>query len=356
MQTIQTMPIDPELQQEASSRAIELAAGQCTVIQCNHEVGRSLVLSFVGKDKDTLCRVYYKGEQLTLTNQATARQTGLCALDEGQYQRLKVREYLAFWAELYGCRPPLKELMERFGLAQKAQVRISRLSPSEQRLLGFARSLLHDPELIIWEEPEQQLDLGSSMIVRRMIAELIARGKTLLITCSTLEQSLSISSRIFRLSDNRFVPVSVQETAEPEEAELPGTEALEEAVAEQGTAPLTSQTALPLPARLMVKTEDKYLFIDPLDIYVVESNEGQTHLYTKLGSFVCAWTLAELEVKLQPYRFFRCHRSYIVNLAAITELIVWSRNSYSLVLGDEQHSRIPLAKSKMEELKVLIEL
>ena len=64
----------------------------------------------------------------------------------------------------------------------------------------------------------------------------------------------------------------------------------------------------------------------------------------------------ELEERLLPYGFFRCHRSYIVNLQKVREVITWTRNSYSLVLDDRAKSNIPLSKGKMAELKEMIGL
>lgn len=329
---------------------IEILPGQCTVVQCNHEVGRSLIRSFFEEQTPSRVEVTYRGEPLLLSRDEAARRIGFCSLEEGLYERLKVKDYLKFWTELHASRETVSELLSLIGLGRKTNERISRLSYSEKRLLGFVRSILHDPELVIWEEPEQHLDLDSCMIVRRLIDGLVNKNTAMLVTCSTLEQSLSLSSRIFRLAGGGVaVPVPVQETTDVSEPEPASAE-------EEPLAPLSEMPPEPAVrlSRLMVKTEDKYVFIDPLQIFYVESNEGSTCLYTKEDSYACAWTLAELEDKLKPYRFYRCHRSYIVNLDSIGELIVWSRNSYSLVLNDVKRSRIPLSKGKFEELRTMV--
>ncbi len=73
------------------------------------------------------------------------------------------------------------------------------------------------------------------------------------------------------------------------------------------------------------------------------------------GDFVCALTLSEsLEARLTGFRFFRCHRSYLVNLQRVREVITWTRNSFSLILDDERKSSIPLSKGRMDELKGVI--
>ncbi|MCR8844647.1 LytTR family transcriptional regulator DNA-binding domain-containing protein [Paenibacillus sp. SC116] len=67
-------------------------------------------------------------------------------------------------------------------------------------------------------------------------------------------------------------------------------------------------------------------------------------------------TLQQLEEKLRVYGFFRCHRSYIVNVQRIREVIIWSRNSYSLILDDDKKSKVPLSKNKYEEMKSVMGL
>jgi len=352
---VETIEARHELLENGGEAAIEIVSGQCTVVQCNPGIGRLFIQSIMGERSPSRCRVDYRGEPLSLADPETAKRVGLCPLDEGLYERLKVREYLSFWAELYGVRRPVAELLGRFGLEGRVNDRIAKLSYSEKRLLGFARSLIHDPELILWEEPEQNLDLESCMIVRRAIAELTVRdNKAMLITCSTMEQSLSISSRIFRLTDRALTRLAIQEATEPSDFASSVTDE-DEAIAAASKDLPDDAPRVTLP-RLMVKTEDKYVFLDPRHICFVESNDGITHLYTKEGSFAGAWTLAELEDKLKPYRMYRCHRSYMVNLDHIAELIVWSRNSYSLVLSDDKRSRIPLSKGKFEELKAIVRL
>ena len=80
------------------------------------------------------------------------------------------------------------------------------------------------------------------------------------------------------------------------------------------------------------------------------------HLHINGEEFPTTFTMNELEERLQHFGFFRCHRSYIVNLQKVREVITWTRNSYSLILDDEKKSNIPLSKSKMAELKVMLGL
>lgn len=334
------------------NKVIELVSGQCVVIQCNPDSGRTFIRSMRGERVSSEYGISYQGERLALEGPEAVKQVGFSTLDEGLYERLKVREYLSFWAELHEVQASLAELLSIIGLVGKAHERISKLSYSEKRLLSFVRSVVHDPAIIIWEDPEQNLDLDSCIIVRRLIDELIRRDKAILVTCATLEQAHSISNTIFRLTGSGFVPVSVPEQTETSEPDMDADDGEPSTV---NSSSELSDHAVRL-GKLMVKAEDKYVFIDPQEIHFIESNEGNTCLHTKEGILACTWTLAELEDKLRPFRFYRCHRSYIVNLDRLTELIVWSRNSYSLVLSDDRKSRIPLSKGKFEELKTIVGL
>lgn len=77
---------------------------------------------------------------------------------------------------------------------------------------------------------------------------------------------------------------------------------------------------------------------------------------SKGEAFPTTFTLQELEERLIYYGFFRCHRSYIVNLQKVREVITWTRNSFNLILDDDPKSSIPLSKAKMSQLKEMLGL
>ena len=62
-------------------------------------------------------------------------------------------------------------------------------------------------------------------------------------------------------------------------------------------------------------------------------------------------TLDELEQKLKNFGFYRCHRSYLVNIQKVTEIVRWTRSSYSLRLANYKEFMVPLSKAKIQELK-----
>ncbi|MBP1084017.1 MULTISPECIES: LytTR family DNA-binding domain-containing protein [Bacillus] len=106
--------------------------------------------------------------------------------------------------------------------------------------------------------------------------------------------------------------------------------------------------------KIPAKVDDKIILFDPTEIVFVEGNEGISHLHVNGEVFPCSITLNDLFGRLQSFGFFRCHRSYIVNLQKVREVITWTRNSYCLILEDSKKSSVPLSKGKLNELKVIL--
>src|SRR5690625_4363903 len=108
--------------------------------------------------------------------------------------------------------------------------------------------------------------------------------------------------------------------------------------------------------KLSEKLDDKVILFDPLEIDYIESYDGKSQLVINDESFTMDSTLVEVEKKLITYGFFRCHRSYIVNLQKVREIITWSKNTYSLKIDNQNESTIPLSRSKIKEIEAIFNL
>ena len=64
--------------------------------------------------------------------------------------------------------------------------------------------------------------------------------------------------------------------------------------------------------------------------------------------------IQHLARKVKPRGFFRCHRSYIVNVQRVAKVERFTRNSFNLTLSDVAHSSIPLAKGRAEEMRATL--
>nr|WP_251125344.1 LytTR family DNA-binding domain-containing protein [Exiguobacterium sp. s43] len=108
--------------------------------------------------------------------------------------------------------------------------------------------------------------------------------------------------------------------------------------------------------KIPTKVNEKIILLDPPEIDFIESQDGQSILHSQSDQFPSVFTMNELETRLTPYGFFRCHRSYLVNLQRVREVITYTKNSFSLILDDSEKTTIPLSKTKMAELKTMMGL
>ena len=108
--------------------------------------------------------------------------------------------------------------------------------------------------------------------------------------------------------------------------------------------------------RIIVQEDGRTLLIKPEDIVFIarEGRDIWLHLHAKRHRYT--GTLADLEAKLAPYLFFRTHRAYLVNLAAIEEITPWFNGAYQLTMRDAQRSQVPVSRNVVHELWARIQM
>jgi len=107
--------------------------------------------------------------------------------------------------------------------------------------------------------------------------------------------------------------------------------------------------------KLLIEDGEKHVLIDPQSIVFAVREEKTVDIVTKANQrFATKSTLQELEEKLGHYSFFRAHRSYLVNLDMIDELVPWFNGAYNLVLKDAKRTQIPLSRTAAKELFKLL--
>lgn len=87
------------------------------------------------------------------------------------------------------------------------------------------------------------------------------------------------------------------------------------------------------------------------DIYFIDTKHEYANIHTFDDSYLTTYTLAELEKMLDSRKFFRTHRSFIVNLRKVNQIIRLSRNALVVTLKDQKESRIPVSRRQASILK-----
>ncbi len=128
----------------------------------------------------------------------------------GLYEDLTVREYLHFFAAAYdlaeATRPQLiDDLLALTDLAHKIDAQVVALSRGMQQRLGLARVLLHDPDLLLLDEPASGLDPRARIEIREILKELARMGKTILISSHILHELSQLCSQIGILEAGELV-------------------------------------------------------------------------------------------------------------------------------------------------------
>ncbi|MEO0882514.1 MAG: ABC transporter ATP-binding protein [Pseudomonadota bacterium] len=121
------------------------------------------------------------------------------------YPRLTALENLDFFASFYTS-PTLDghQLLDRVGLAEAADKRVSEFSKGMQVRLNFARALLHDPELLFLDEPTTGLDPTTAELIRDEISTLRSAGKTIILTTHNMHDAERLCDQVGFLAAGRM--------------------------------------------------------------------------------------------------------------------------------------------------------
>lgn len=101
--------------------------------------------------------------------------------------------------------------------------------------------------------------------------------------------------------------------------------------------------------------DERIIVTDINDIYYAAADEKVTRVYTRREEFVMPMNITEFYQRLPEEFFFRCHRSYCVNLSKIREIVPWFNNTYILRLSDLDFE-VPVSRSKVKAFRQLMRL
>jgi ABC-2 type transport system ATP-binding protein len=123
---------------------------------------------------------------------------------------LSIRDVLIFQAGYYGLRgravtQRADALLERFGLTSKARLEYTKISGGQKRRLTLARALIHEPRLLILDEPTAGVDVEQRLELWDLLRRLNDEGLTIFLTTHYLEEAEELCRRIAIIHDGRIV-------------------------------------------------------------------------------------------------------------------------------------------------------
>lgn len=136
---------------------------------------------------------------------AVRRRCGVVSAKPALYDRLSGRDNLRYAAELYGlgAEAPVEASAARFGIDDALDLRVSGYSTGMKTRLALARAVMHDPDLLLLDEPTSGLDPESAHAVLRLIDEMAAGGKTVVMCTHLLLEAEGLADQVVIMEDGR---------------------------------------------------------------------------------------------------------------------------------------------------------
>jgi ABC-2 type transport system ATP-binding protein len=307
---------------------LSVPRGEIAVLHGPSGSGKNQIFNLlIGNTQPTMGTVRVAGYDPYADKRQVEDKVGVLFEDDAVYRSLSPLANLEFSCRLYGI-PTTRasHILAVIGLADQANTKISDLGSGLVRRLAMGRSILFDPEVLLLFEPFIRCDNTTISVMSKVITQQADRGAALLIFTTDPSQLHPIADAVYTLNQGRIG--AAQHPKEEQQASF----------------------ALKVPARVA----DKVVLYNPADILYADASEGRAYLVTNEDRLATQFTLTELAERLAPSGFFRAHRSYLVNLQHVREVIPYTRNSFSLRLDDDAHTEIPLSKAAAGELKDIL--
>jgi ABC-2 type transport system ATP-binding protein len=197
------------------SLSVEINKGEIFGFLGPNGAGKTTSIKMItGLLKEDEGKVLINGQKPDL---AVSRQkVGLCPQEIIVWNQLTCMEQLLFIASMYGvkatvARKRADELLERLGLAAKSKSLARTLSGGMLRRLNILMALMHDPEILILDEPEAGLDPQSRVLVRDFILSL-SKTKTVIFTTHNMDEAERVCDRIAIIDAGRLLVTDKPDT------------------------------------------------------------------------------------------------------------------------------------------------
>jgi ABC-2 type transport system ATP-binding protein len=143
-------------------------------------------------------------------DRAVLRRVGFLPEERGLYKKMSVTDVIVFFAELKGterrtARREAGRWLERMGLAEWKNAKVETLSKGMQQKVQFIATVVHDPELLILDEPHSGLDPVNQQVLRDTILQWRASGRTVLFSTHNMEQAEQLCEHVCIIAQGRKV-------------------------------------------------------------------------------------------------------------------------------------------------------
>lgn len=186
--------------------SFELKAGEVVGLLGPNGAGKSTLMKILtGYLKNWEGEVLYGQKSLRQNIKSIQQVTGYLPENNPLYPDLYILEYLKFVAGLYRIKnAPFDQVIEKVGLSEVRYRKVNTLSKGYQQRVGLAAALLHDPEILILDEPTTGLDPNQLIEIRKLIRQL-GEEKIVLLSTHILSEVESVCDRVIIIREGEVV-------------------------------------------------------------------------------------------------------------------------------------------------------
>jgi two-component system response regulator LytT len=207
----------------------------------------------------------------------------------------------------------------------------------------------HDPDLVFLDVQMPGLD-GFGVIQKLMERKLRVPP---IVFATAFE--VNAVDYVLKPFDKARIAKAVQRAKKMVEAQISPVERLENLVGQLGAGAPRAKTAQPV--KLLVKSQSRMFLVDADEMIYASIQDGTITIFARDAEGVSNYrTIEELAAALDADIFWRAHRSYLININHIKEVVPWFKSSYMLKMNDKRQSEIPVSRAQTKRLRELLKL
>lgn len=199
-----------------SDLSLEIFEGEVFGLLGPNGAGKTTSISMIcGLLKPDSGQVIIHGKPITNGDAAARARVGFCPQNIVLWSQLTCLEQMQFMGEMYGLKGPKArqrgiQLLKELDLDEKRDKPARTLSGGMQRRLNLAMALVHDPEILVLDEPEAGLDPQSRLLVREYVKSL-ARQKTIILTTHNMDEAERMADRVAIIDHGKLLTLDTPE-------------------------------------------------------------------------------------------------------------------------------------------------
>ena len=165
----------------------------------------TLMRSIVGALKIDNGRIKFNGKSIVENPIESKSKIGFLPENNPLYHEMYIKEYLNFVAELHQLpKSRIEEVIELVGITPEKSKKIGQLSKGYKQRVGLAQAIMHQPDLLILDEPTNGLDPNQILEIRNVIKE-IGKEKTVILSTHIMQEVEALCSRVILIHQGKVV-------------------------------------------------------------------------------------------------------------------------------------------------------